>query len=90
MAERKKRAKKSRKKGTLFGRPRGDVVKHPGAFGKEAAKHGESTGAYAKSVLKPGSKASTKTKRRAALAKAFQTMRARKGHKRHNSRTRKG
>ena len=69
------------KKGTLFGKPRGKVVKHPGAFSAKAKKAGKSTGGYAKSVLKKGSKASTKTKKQAALAKAFKTMRNKKKKK---------
>ena len=30
------------KKGTLFGKPRGEVVKHPGALTRAAAEHGVS------------------------------------------------
>jgi hypothetical protein len=37
-----------------------------------------STNAYARKVLKKGSKASARTKRQAALAKAFSTMRKRR------------
>lgn len=65
-------------KGTLFGKPRGSVVKRPGAFTAKAKAAGKSTSALATSVLKPGSKASTLTKRQASLDKAFATMRARK------------
>lgn len=61
--------------GTLFGKPRGEVIKHPGAFKASAEKAGMSTGAYASKVLKPGSGASTTTKRRANLAKTFAKMR---------------
>jgi hypothetical protein len=64
------------KKGTLFGKPRSEVVKHPGAFSAQAAKAGKSTAAYATQVLKEGSKASTLTKRRANLAKTFAKLRA--------------
>jgi hypothetical protein len=64
------------KKGTLFGKPREEVVKHPGAFTAKAQKAGKSTGAYATQVLKPTSKASTQTKRQANLAKTFAKLRA--------------
>jgi hypothetical protein len=64
------------KKGTLFGKPREEVVTRPGAFTAKAAKAGKSTGAYAKQVLKPTSKASTQTKRQANLAKTFAKLRA--------------
>ena len=63
-------------KGTLFGKPREEVVKRPGAFTAKADKAGKSTGAYAKSVLKPSSKASTTTKRQANLAQTFKKLRA--------------
>ena len=68
-----------KKKGTLFGKPRGQVVKRPGAFRKKAQAAGKTTAEYARSVLKPGSKADTRTKRQASLAKAFGTMRKKKG-----------
>lgn len=64
------------KKGTLFGKPRSEVVKHPGAFSAKAAKAGKSTAAYARQVTKPGSQASTQTKRQANLAKTFAKLRA--------------
>lgn len=63
-------------KGTLFGKPRSEVVTRPGAFKAKAAKAGKSTGAYAQQVLKEGSKASTLTKRQANLAKTFAKLRA--------------
>jgi len=72
---------RKRKRGTLFGRPRSDVVRHPGAF-TASARPGESTGAHISRVLAAGSRASPKEKRRAALAKAFRTMRRRRGHRR--------
>jgi hypothetical protein len=40
-----------------------------GKFTAKAGRHGKSVSAYAKSVTKPGSKASTKTKRQAVFAK---------------------
>ena len=33
---------------TLFGKPRSEVIKHPGAFSAKAAKAGKSTSAYAR------------------------------------------
>ena len=62
-------------KGTLFGKPRSQVIKHPGAFSAKAKKAGMSTGAYAAKVTKPGSSASPQTKKQGGLAKAFATMR---------------
>jgi len=64
------------KTGTLFGKPRGEVVKRPGAFTAKADKAGKSTGAYARQVLKPRSSASTRTKKQATLAQTFAKMRA--------------
>jgi len=64
------------KTGTLFGKPRGEVVKHPGAFTAKAKAAGKSTAAYARQVLKPSSSASTQTKRQANLAKTFAKLRA--------------
>jgi hypothetical protein len=72
------KATESHMHGTLFGRPRSSVIKHPGSFSKAAKSAGMSTAQYASHVLKPNSRASTTTKRRAALAKAFSTMRAAK------------
>lgn len=50
------------------------AIKRPGAFTKKAKRAGKSVGEYASSVLKKGSKASTRTKRQAALAKTFRKM----------------
>ena len=47
------------------------AIKRPGAFKKKASKAGMSTSAYSTKVLKKGSKASTRTKRQAALAKTL-------------------
>jgi len=63
-------------KGTLFGKPRSEVVTRPGAFTAKAKAAGKSTGGYARQVLKEGSKASTRTKRQAALAQTFAKLRA--------------
>lgn len=51
------------------------AIKHPGAFSRKAKSAGMSTSAYASKVLKTGSKASTTTKRQAALAKTLSKMR---------------
>ena len=60
--------------GTLFGKPRGKVVKHPGAFRAKAQAAGESTGEYAdEHAHDPGVLG-----RQARLAKAFATMRGQK------------
>ncbi len=52
-----------------------------GAFSKQAKKAKMSTKAYATKVLKPGSKASATTKKRATLAKTFAKMRRKKSGK---------
>jgi len=64
--------------GTLFGKPRGEVIKRPGAFRKKAQAAGMSTSAYASQVLSPGSRADTRTKRQANLARTFAKMRRRR------------
>lgn len=64
----------SKPKGTLFGKPRDQVIKHPGAFSAKAKAAGKSTSAYAKQeASKPGL-----IGRQARLAEAFATMRAKK------------
>ena len=45
--------------------------KNKGAFTKQAKRAGMSTQAYAKKVLKPGSRATATTKRRASLARTL-------------------
>lgn len=52
------------------------AIKHPGAFKAKAKAAGKSTAAFARSALKEGSKASTKTKRQAALAQTLSKLRA--------------
>jgi len=52
------------------------AIKRPGAFKAKAKSAGKSTGAYATQVLKEGSKASTRTKRQAALAKTLSKIRS--------------
>ena len=54
------------------------AIKRPGAFKKKAAAAGMSTKAYANKVTKPGSKASTTTKRQANLAKTLSKVRKKK------------
>jgi len=54
------------------------AIKRPGAFTAKAKAAGMSTSAYAKSVLKEGSNASTRTKRQAALAQTLGKMRKKK------------
>lgn len=58
-------------KGTLFGKPKGDVIKRPGAFKKKAQAAGQSTSDFIQQVMAPGSRADTRTKRQAALAKTM-------------------
>lgn len=54
------------------------AIKRPGAFSAKAKKAGMSTSAYASSVLKEGTKASTRTKKQAVLAKTLSGMRKKK------------
>ncbi len=65
-------------KGMLFGKPKSQVVKHPGAFREKADRLGITTTQLASKVLKPGSKASAQTKKQAVLAKTFSKMRKKK------------
>ena len=53
-------------------------IKRPGAFRKKAKAAGMSTDAYADKVLREGSNSDTRTKRQAAMARAFKSMRNRK------------
>ena len=50
------------------------AIKRPGAFTAKAKKAGMSVQAYARKVLKKGSKASTLTKQQASLAQTFKRM----------------
>jgi hypothetical protein len=54
------------------------AIKRPGAFSAKAKRAHMSTTAYANKVLRNGSKASTRTKRQAALAKTLAKMRRKK------------
>ena len=55
------------------------AVKHPGAFTAKAKAAGESVQQFAAQVTKPGSKASTQTKKQANLAKTLTRMSKKKG-----------
>jgi hypothetical protein len=61
------------------------AIKRPGAFTKKAKAAGKSVSAYASSVLKEGSKASTRTKRQAALAQTLSKMRKKKTTKKYQT-----
>ena len=50
------------------------AIKRPGAFTAKAKRAGMSDQAYARKVLKKGSKASTLTKQQARLAQTFKRM----------------
>lgn len=54
------------------------ATKNKGAFKAKAKASGKSTRAYARQVLKKGSKASTRTKRQAALALTLSKLRRRR------------
>jgi hypothetical protein len=47
------------------------AIKRPGAFKAKAKAAGKSTAGFAQQVLKPSSKASTRTKKQAALAQTL-------------------
>jgi hypothetical protein len=51
------------------------AISRPGAFAAKSKAAGKSTGAYAKQVLKPGSTATTQTKRQANLAQTLSKLR---------------
>lgn len=51
------------------------AIKRPGAFSAKAKRAGMSTQEYASEVTKPGSKADTRTKRQANLAKTLAKLR---------------
>ena len=54
------------------------AIKRPGAFSAKAKRAGVSTTAYARSVLKKGSRASATTKRQARLALTLGKMKKKK------------
>jgi len=54
------------------------AIKRPGAFKAKAKKAGKSVSEYASQVTKEGSKASTRTKQQANLAKTLSKMRKKK------------
>jgi hypothetical protein len=55
------------------------AISHPGAFTKKARAAGESVSQYASQVTKPGSKASTQTKRQGNLAKTLKKISKKRG-----------
>jgi hypothetical protein len=55
-----------------------DATKNKGGFKKKATAHDMSVAEYAAEVTKEGSKATTKTKRQANLAKTLQKMHPKK------------
>lgn len=70
-----RRRSSSRRRGRNFIQ---SAIKRPGAFSAKAKRAGRSTQAHARSVLKKGSRASTRTKRQAALALTLSRMRNRR------------
>lgn len=54
------------------------AIKKPGSFTKQAKRAGMSVQKFAKHVLKPGSKATEKTKQRARLAQTLKGFRKKK------------
>jgi hypothetical protein len=52
------------------------AIKRPGAFKAKAKAAGKSTAGFAQQVLKPSSKASTRTKKQAALAQTLGKLRS--------------
>jgi hypothetical protein len=78
MAKRKATTKRRSPRRKSGGKWIAGAVKRPGAFSAKAKKANMSTNAYARKVLKKGSKHSTRTKRQAALALTFSKMRKRK------------
>jgi hypothetical protein len=59
--------------GTLFGKPRDQVIKRPGALTAKAKKAGVSVSQYCATPRKG------RTGKQCGLAKAFSTMRSKKG-----------
>jgi hypothetical protein len=62
------------RKGTIFGKPRGEVVKHPGVFSSAAEHAGKSTHEYAEEHKGSAGKIG----KRARLALTFEGMRKKK------------
>lgn len=65
----------SKQKGRLFGKPRSEVIKHPGVFRKAAEAAGESTAEFAHEHLHDKGRLGS----RARLAKALMGMHHKKG-----------
>ncbi|MDE2098163.1 MAG: hypothetical protein KGL39_12990 [Patescibacteria group bacterium] len=59
----------ARKKGTLFGKPKSKVIKHPGAEKKAAKKAGMSTHAYMEKEKNAAGKAGKRARLGLALSK---------------------
>jgi len=55
-----------------------NAIKRPGEFTRKAKRARKSVAAYAQQVLKKGSKASTRTKRQAVLARTLRKLAKRK------------
>ena len=66
------------KKGKLFGKPRSEVVKHPGSFRAAADKRGMSTTELYQKILAHPENYSSSMVAKAKEAKAFHTMREEK------------
>ncbi len=58
------------------------AIKRPGAFTAKAKRAGMSVAAFAKRVLKKGSRASTRTKRQASLARTLRKLSGKRRPKR--------
>lgn len=58
------------KKSTLFGKPKSQVIKRPGALTAKAKAHGKTVTQFCNDL---GPKASTRTKRQCALAKTMRS-----------------
>lgn len=62
----------------LFGKPRSQVIKHPGAFAKQASARGMSTHEFQQMVMRHSERYPAQTVRRASLARTFEKMRAKR------------
>jgi hypothetical protein len=70
-----------KRKGKLFGKPREEVVKRPGAFSKKAEQAGMSTSEFASHVMANKDKFKKDTILQANLAQVFSGMRRKKKKK---------
>jgi hypothetical protein len=62
----------------LFGRPRSEVIKHPGAFSKAAADAGMTTHEFQTMIMNHPGRFSPRRRKQAALARTFEKMRSKK------------